>query len=113
MKKRRLFGLAFGLVAVLAFSQMIAVGKFPAQREAPTAKGKEKPGEGQRAKAFIAAFNKGDAKAVAAFWVPDGDYIDEDGRVTKGRAALEKLYEKQFAAQKGAKLTVTVTSARL
>src|SRR4051794_29148112 len=106
MRKRGLFGLAFGLVAALAFSQLIAVGKLPAQREDRTAEGKAKPGEGRRAKDFVAAFNKGDARAVAAFWVPDGDYIDEGGRVTKGRAALEKLYEKQFAAQKGARLTV-------
>jgi hypothetical protein len=30
----------------------------------------------------------------------------------KGRAAIEKLYEKVFAARKGAKLAITVTSAR-
>ena len=29
------------------------------------------------AEAFIAAFDKGDAKAVAAFWTTDGDYVDE------------------------------------
>ena len=45
-------------------------------------------------------------------WVPDGDYIDQVGRQFKGRAAIEKLYEKMFAARKGAKLAITVTSAR-
>ena len=58
MRTRRLIG----LVAVLAFSQFIAAGKTPAQREAPKAKGKAATGEGQRAKDFIAAFNKGDVK---------------------------------------------------
>lgn len=41
MTKRGVFSLAFGLVAVLAFSQFLAAGKVPAQREAATAKGKE------------------------------------------------------------------------
>src|SRR5262249_16846835 len=69
--------------------------------------------KGQRAQEFIAAFNKGDAKALAGFWTPDGDYVDQIGRLYKGRAAIQKLYEKLFAGQKGAKLTVTVTSARM
>ena len=37
------------------------------------------------AEAFVEAFHKGDAKALAAFWTPDGDYVDENGRVLKGR----------------------------
>jgi hypothetical protein len=40
------------------------------------------------AKAFVDAFHKGDAKAVAAFWMPDGDYVDEHGRILKGRKAI-------------------------
>src|SRR5262245_8720978 len=114
MKQRRLFGVAFGLVAVLAFRQIIGLGKRPAQREeAPTSKGKEKLGEGQRAKEFIAAFNKGDAKAVAGFWTSTADYVDQIGRHFKGRDAIEKLYEKVFAASKGAKLAIHVTAVRM
>ena len=75
------------------------------QQEAPTGKGK-------RAQAFIDAFNKGDAKAVAAFWMPDAEYTDQAGRQTKGREAIEKLYEKVFAGQKGAKLNIMVTSIK-
>ena len=37
------------------------------------------------AEAFVTAFHKGGAKALAAFWTPDGDYVDESGRVLKGR----------------------------
>jgi uncharacterized protein (TIGR02246 family) len=76
-------------------------------------KGDEAPGKGQRAQEFIAAFNKGDAKAVAAFWTPDADYVDQVGRQYKGRAALEKLYQKLFSENKGAKLTITVTSVKM
>jgi len=71
--------------------------------------GKEDPAKGRRA-GFIAAFNKGDAKAVAAFWTPNATYIDQVGREFKGRAAIEKLYEKVFGARKGAKLAIHITS---
>jgi uncharacterized protein (TIGR02246 family) len=74
--------------------------------------GKEGTGSGKRAQAFIAAFNKGDAKAVAAFWTPEGDYTDQVGEKYKGRAALEKLYSKLFAENKGAKLTIHVGALR-
>ena len=70
-------------------------------------------GKGARAQAFIEAFNKGDAKAVAAFWMEDADYIDEVGHEYKGKAAIEKLYEKVFAANKGAKLEIHVLSTKL
>jgi uncharacterized protein (TIGR02246 family) len=109
MRKWRWFGLALGLV----FGLILGIGKMATQADEPAAKGNEVPGKGQRAQEFIAAFNKGDAKALAGFWTPEGDYIDQEGHQYKGRAAIEKLFEKLFAEQKGAKLTVTVTSARM
>ena len=113
MRKWRVFGLAFSLAAVLTVGLAHGVGQPPARPEEPKEKGEPAPGKGKRAQEFLAAFNKGDAKAVAAFWTPTGEYTDQVGRKVKGRAALEKLYEKVFAARKGAKLTLTVTSARL
>lgn len=107
---RRLMIAAAGLAAALAVGQMAAVGRAPGQPGDP--KADPAPGHGQRARDFVAAFNRGDAKAVAGFWAPDGDYVDPAGREYKGRAAIEKLYEKFFAGHKGAKLAVTVTSAR-
>ena len=111
MRKQRWFGVPFGLVA-LVFGLVVAVGELPARPDEPKTGDTPELGKGKRAQEFIAAFNKGDAKAVAGFWVPDGDYVDPAGRQFKGRAAIEKLYEKVFAGRKGAKLTVTVTSAR-
>ena len=69
-------------------------------------------GKGKRAQAFIAAFEKGDAKAVASFWTENADYVDETGREYKGRAAIQKMYEKFFADKKGLKLNIIVTSVR-
>src|SRR5262249_38298907 len=112
MRKWRWFGLALSLVVILAWGLILGIGRIATQADEPGPKGNEIPGKGQRSQEFIAAFNKGDAKAVAGFWTPDGDYIDQTGHQYKGRAAIEKLFDKLFAEQKGAKLTVTVTSAR-
>jgi len=105
--------MALCLAFALAVGQFTAVGKTSGKLQEVKAQADLAQGNGKRAQAFVDAFNKGDAKAVAAFWTPDGDYIDEVGKQIKGRAAIEKLYEKVFAEQKGAKLTVTVTSSRM
>jgi uncharacterized protein (TIGR02246 family) len=60
----------------------------------------------QNAEAFIEAFGKGDARALAAFWTPDGDYTDQSGRHLKGREAIEKAFQSFFAENKG--LTVRI-----
>jgi uncharacterized protein (TIGR02246 family) len=66
----------------------------------------------KRAEAFAAAFNKGDAAALAAFWATDADYVDQAGHSLKGRKAIEETYRKLFAANKGAKLLILIESAR-
>jgi uncharacterized protein (TIGR02246 family) len=112
MSTRRLFGMVLGLATALAICQMVAGGKMPGNPDETKAKAEPESGKGKRAQEFIAAFNKGDAKATASFWMPDATYVDQAGRETKGRAAIEKLYGKVFAEQKGAKLTINVTSVR-
>ena len=122
MRTRIVLGSAFVLAAALAVGRIDATGKMPGGAHAPSEPNDEPkakagaepaPGHGKRAQAFIAAFNKGDAKAVAGFWTPEGDYVDQSGRQYKGRPAIEKLYAKVFAGAKGAKLIITVTDARM
>ena len=48
--------------------------------------------------AYRVAVRNADAKAVAALFAPDGDFIDAGGRLVKGRDAIEKDYEAYFAA---------------
>lgn len=67
----------------------------------------------KRAEAFVAAFNKGDAAALAGFWTPDVDYVLVDGRHLKGREAIEKAFKSFFSENKGVKLHITITSLRL
>ena len=62
---------------------------------------------------YTAAFNKRDAKAVAAHWLPDAVYVDPDTRKQiVGRDAIEKHFAAEFADVKGAKLAVNVDSVR-
>jgi uncharacterized protein (TIGR02246 family) len=66
----------------------------------------------KQAEAFVEAFHKGDARAVAACWVADGDFIDQTGRHVKGREAIEQAFAALFAEDKGLKLRVEGTSLR-
>src|SRR6202022_1659083 len=77
---------------------------------------KEKPAEEatllKNAEAFVEAFHKGDAKALAAFWTAEGDYTDQRGRQFKGREAIEKTFRELFAENKGLKLRINIDSLR-
>jgi uncharacterized protein (TIGR02246 family) len=64
------------------------------------------------AEAFVDAFHKGDAKAVAAHWTPDGDYIDQTGKHMKGRDDIEKAFAGLFAEHKGLKLRIDIAALK-
>jgi uncharacterized protein (TIGR02246 family) len=66
----------------------------------------------KKAESFIDAFHKGDAKALAAHWAPDGDYTSQTGKTYKGRAAIEKAFSGMFAEDKGLKLRIDIESIR-
>ena len=66
-----------------------------------------------RAEEFTKAFDKGDAKALAEFWAPDGDYVDAAGHTLKGRKEIPAAFEKQFATAKGGKLHINTKSLRV
>src|SRR5262249_11436636 len=57
---------------------------------------------------FLKAVEKGDAKAVAAFWTEEGEYITEDGTTIRGRADLEAAYAKALAKNKKLKVEVHI-----
>jgi uncharacterized protein (TIGR02246 family) len=66
----------------------------------------------KNAEAFVEAFHKGDAKALAAFWTGDGDYTEVAGRHFKGRDEIEKAFTGFFAENKGLKLRIDSESLR-
>ena len=114
MRKRSLAGVAFSLAAALALGQFVAVGKMPAAADEPKAKGEAAPGKGKRAQEFIAAFDKGDAKAVAAFWTEDAD-LRRSGRprVQGTGGHREAVREGVRRPTRGTKLTITSPHAKL
>jgi uncharacterized protein (TIGR02246 family) len=63
------------------------------------------------------AFNKGDAKAIAALYTPDAILLTMDGQLLSGMDAIQKSFEESFAKRpKGVKATIrpgrTVTVSR-
>jgi uncharacterized protein (TIGR02246 family) len=66
----------------------------------------------KKAEAFIEAFHKGDAAALAAFWTPNGEYTDIAGKVIKGREAIEKIFQGLFAETKDLKMRIDSDSLR-
>jgi uncharacterized protein (TIGR02246 family) len=61
---------------------------------------------------YIHAFNAGDAKALAAFWAADGEFVDAEGKSFKGRSPIEKEFASFFAETKGLKLEISTHSLR-
>jgi uncharacterized protein (TIGR02246 family) len=84
------------------------------------------PGVGQQAKgdpsdkeviaknqdAFVEAFGRGDATALAAFWTEDADFTDPTGHHLKGRAEIEKALKSAFTENKGMQLRIESDSLR-
>jgi uncharacterized protein (TIGR02246 family) len=62
---------------------------------------------------FGAAWNRHDAKAMAAAFAPEGDIVNPYGEVVKGRPALEALFAKeQIRFAHGTRFVDTVESLR-
>lgn len=63
---------------------------------------------------YDAAWNTGDLGGLAVIWANDADHVEPDGRVVKGRAAIEKNLGQRFASDlKGTRSLQTVTGIRL
>lgn len=61
---------------------------------------------------FATAFEQADAKAVAAHFTPDAEYVDEQGNVFQGRQAIEVSLAGFFAENPGSRLEVTIDTIR-
>ena len=62
---------------------------------------------------YVAAFNAGDAAALASHWSQDGVHLDRaSGQQTAGRAEIQKHFAETFSGNAGARLDVIVESIR-
>jgi uncharacterized protein (TIGR02246 family) len=98
--------------SLLAAALLAGLPDGPARSEDRKGNPKEEAALAKNAEAFVEAFHKGDAKAIAAFWSPDGDYTDQEGKTMKGREAIEKAFKEFFAENKGLKLRIDSESLR-
>jgi uncharacterized protein (TIGR02246 family) len=62
--------------------------------------------------AFQKSFNEGKADEFANFFLPDGEFVDEQGAVHSGRAAIQELMTGYFKDYPGMQLAITVESLR-
>jgi uncharacterized protein (TIGR02246 family) len=62
--------------------------------------------------AYSAAFNKGDVAGVLAYWTADADFVDENGKLHKGREALATLFKSAAVELKGHQLKLQTKSLR-
>ncbi len=56
--------------------------------------------------------NRGNLEALLALWSPDADYIDEAGKVTRGKEALTAVFKKSLADIKGSKVAGKMNSLK-
>ena len=64
------------------------------------------------AKAFVEAYDHGNAEAVAAQWTPDGEYTIGRNSL-KGREQIAKTYGEFFRTHAGSKMDVKIESIRV
>jgi uncharacterized protein (TIGR02246 family) len=61
---------------------------------------------------FIAAFEKGDAKAIASLWTEQGEYESDDGTALRGRAAIEAAFAARFKDRPAGKMEIKPENIR-
>ncbi len=114
----RCLSLLFVVAIMIGVAPGFSAGEPAGAKEPAAANGEKLQGPEEKAiratsEAFTAAFNKGDAKAVAALWAPDGEYVDETGHLIRGREAIEKVYSTFFAANPGSQIETSISSLKV
>lgn len=66
----------------------------------------------QMSDAFVKAYDAADAKAVAMHFSDDAEYVDDQGNVFDGRAAIEESLATFFAENPGCQLEMTIDTLR-
>lgn len=62
---------------------------------------------------YTEVWHKHDPKAIASMYSEDARFEDEYGEVHQGRVSIQELFAESSGTSEGAKLTVTVDSARM
>jgi uncharacterized protein (TIGR02246 family) len=100
------------LLLVVFLSLMAALAAVPGRAQQSTGDPKDAAAIAKNGEAFTEAFHRADARALAAFWMPNGEYTDQTGKQLKGREAIEKAFAEFFANNKGLKVQIISESLR-
>jgi uncharacterized protein (TIGR02246 family) len=90
----------------------LAAWEAPGANRSPPPADQDRDAIEKSARDFAAAFEKRDAKAIAAMWTENGELDDDSGEVLRGRAAIESAYADLFKAQPQSKMDVRIESIR-
>src|SRR5262245_8489219 len=107
-------GAALGVCALSLLMQLPRPADAAGQEQSKAQAGKAGDEQAIRkaAQGLVRAMNKGDLDALMAFWTPDADYMDETGKVTRGKEGLTALFKKGLAENKGSKVTGKTNSLK-
>lgn len=111
MMTHRWTRILFGMVLVAA-ALVLLRGISLAQSSSTVSAAADREQIAKAAQAFADAFNKRDAKAVAALWTEQGEHREADGETFRGRAAIEKAYSEFFKSNANSRIEVLVKSIR-
>jgi uncharacterized protein (TIGR02246 family) len=104
--------LAGGLLAALTIGFLSARDNADPKQPADPRRAGDEQAVRAASRDFVAAFNKGDAKAVAALWTEQGECHDAAGEPIRGRAAIEQAFAEFFKENPKAKIEVLIESVR-
>ena len=115
---QRLLSTVFAFLCLAAASTVLAQNIVPdkiaepvaAKTAAPSA---ERQGVLRLLTQLETSFNEGDAKAAAACWTENGEFVGPGGARADGREAIEKQFAEALAARKGGKLQVQILNLRV
>jgi uncharacterized protein (TIGR02246 family) len=99
-----IFGLA-GLLGLCLVGSALAQNAKPAADDEATIR--------KEAAGYADAYGKGSFDEAGKHWAADAEYVNDEGKVTKGRDAIVSLFKKGRVATKGYSFKVDVQSVRI
>lgn len=97
----------------IAFLVLILAGIAAASGAEPKRPADDRAAIMKTVESYVAAYNRGDAKALAAHWSDEGQWLSPDGRRIRGRRAIEAAMAKMFQEEKGRKIEIVNAGVRL
>src|SRR5262245_9241379 len=99
--------IAIAAVGILVLTTLHTGSNLPeasAQQADPKARTADEQAIREANAAYVAGMVEGDLDKIMAFWAADGDYIDEFGKMTRGKDQIAALFKKALPELKGSKI---------